>query len=529
MAGRPAVRPGRRRRAGRRPVLDSPPERRRRRPGQAHRQEGGLILPISFNTIPVNIRTPGQYVEFDASRARKGLPKRTPRVLLLGQKLAGGSALNLTLTRIVSPAGALASWGAGSMLAQMSAAFLKANPSAEVWGLSQADDAAGTYSTWTVTLTGPATSAGAMPLLIGGRQVNTAIASGNTAAQAATAMAAAVTAASDMPVTAAGAGDVLTLTARHKGLAGAGIDVRVRYYEEDAVPSGLTAVVAAGVVGATDPATAAAIAAIGDEQFDLIVTPFISSANLTALEAELEARWGPTRQQDGLAIISTRGTSGSLASFGDGRNSQFVCCLPAKAPPNLSWEWAATTAGIVAHYGYIDPARPFQTLTLPGLLPPAEADRFTRAERELLLRDGVSTFTVDAGGKVNIERLVTMYQEDAGGNADTAYLNLNTLLILSYARWTLRLRFAQKFPRHKLGSDSDLPRPNMVTPKVARAELIAWARDLEAEGIFENIDQFIADLQVERDESNVDQLNALIPPDLVNQLIVFAAQIQFRL
>lgn len=486
-------------------------------------------MPIAFNTIPINLMTPGQYIEFDASRARKGLPKRTPRVLLLGQKLPSGSAANLTLTRVLSPAGALASWGAHSMLAQMSAAFLKANPSAEVWGLAQADDAAGTASTWAVTLTGPATSAGALPLLVSGRQVTAAIASGNTAAQAATALAAAVNAGTDMPVTAGAAGDVVTLTSRHKGLASAGIDVRVRYYEEDAVPAGLTAVVATGTVGATDPVTSAALAAIGDEQFDLIVTPFISSANLTTLEAELEARWGPTRQQDGLAIISNRGTSGSLASFGDGRNSEFVCCLPAKAPPNLPWEWAATTAGVVAHYGYIDPARPFQTLTLPGLLPPTEVDRFTRDERENLLRDGISTYKVDPGGKVQIDRLVTMYQEDSAGNANTAYRSLNTLLILSYARWTLRLRFAQKFPRHKLGNDSDIPRPFMMTPKAGRAELIAWARDLEAEGIFENIDQFIADLQVERDESNPDQLNALIPPDLVNQLIVFAAQIQFRL
>ena len=37
---------------------------------------------------------------------------------------------------------------------------------------------------------------------------------------------------------------------------------------------------------------------------------------------------------------------------------------------------------------------------LPGLLPPAPADRFTRQERDLLLRDGISTFTVDQGGNV---------------------------------------------------------------------------------------------------------------------------------
>ena len=58
----------------------------------------------------------------------------------------------------------------------------------------------------------------------------------------------------------------------------------------------------------------------------------------------------------------------------------------------------------------IDPARPFQTLTVSGIVPPLLVDRFTAAEREQLLRDGLSTFTVDADGSVRIERPVTTYQ-----------------------------------------------------------------------------------------------------------------------
>jgi phage tail sheath gpL-like len=30
---------------------------------------------ITFNTIPVDIRTPGQYVEIDNSKALRGLPR----------------------------------------------------------------------------------------------------------------------------------------------------------------------------------------------------------------------------------------------------------------------------------------------------------------------------------------------------------------------------------------------------------------------------------------------------------------------
>lgn len=486
---------------------------------------------IDFNAIPLDLRVPGQYAEIDSSRARKGLPVRTPRVLLIGQKLAAGSAPALTLTRVWSPAGAVASFGARSMLAQMAAAFIKANTSAEVWAMPQADDGAATAATKTVTYTGPASAAGTAVLYIGGRRVTAAVANEATATQIATAMVAAITAAPDMPVTAANAAGVVTLTARHAGAAGQGIDVRTAYYQEDALPAGVTAAVADAVSGATDPVAATALAALGDEAFDIIVMASTTTANLAALEAELASRWGPSRMLDGLAILAARGTQGALSTLGDARNSPYVACIGAKAAPNLTWEWAATLAGVVAHHGFIDPGRPFQTLVLPGLLPPRTADRFTGVERELLLRDGISTWKVDPAGQVVVERVITQYQRDGAGNADTAYLDLNTLLLLSYIRWSLRLRFATKFPRHKLADDGvpTAPGSAVVTPRVARAELIAWARDLEAAGYIENIDAFKAALVVERDGSDPNRLNALIPPDLINQLVVFAAKIEFRL
>jgi hypothetical protein len=47
-------------------------------------------------------------------------------------------------------------------------------------------------------------------------------------------------------------------------------------------------------------------------------------------------------------------------------------------------EFAAAVAAVAAYYAQIDPARPFQTLPLVGVLPPAQADQFTLAERNLI-------------------------------------------------------------------------------------------------------------------------------------------------
>lgn len=488
-------------------------------------------MSIAFNSISNNIRTPGAYAEIDSSRARRGLPAKTPRVLLIGNMLATGTAAANTLLRQFSASQARTDFGPHSILAQMAAKFAAANTSADLYAIGLADAGGGTAATKVATITGPSTAAGVLALYVAGRAVPVTVTSGLTATQIATAAVAAVNAMPDLPVTAANAAGVLTLTARNKGTPGNDIDVRVGYYREDVIPAGVAVAIADGVTGATDPDVATAIAAMGDEPFDVIVIPWTNSANLTALETELTRRWAPPAQVDGVAFAAARGSQGTLASLGAGRNSRFVSIIGADGGLNPPWEWAASTAGVVAHYGGIDPARPFQTLPLPGILPPLSAAVFTRAERELLLIDGITTFTVDSGGQVLLERVITTYQLDSNSLADTSWLDVNTPLTLSYLRWSWRQRMLSKFPRHKLADDGTPAAAGgaIVTPKIAKAETVAWARDMAAAGLVENIDQFIADLVIERDPSDRNRLNTRMAPDLVNQAIVFAAQIQFIL
>ena len=259
--------------------------------------------------------------------------------------------------------------------------------------------------------------------------------------------------------------------------------------------------------------------------------PWADAANLTAIETELETRWGPMVMTEGMAYVGARGTHSALGTLGDTRNSQYVSIIGAEGSPTPPHEWAAAIAGTAAFYGNIDPARPFQTLAVRNLLPPAIEVRHTREERDLLLHDGISTFTVDAGGVVRIERLITTYKTNAGGIDDPSYLDVNTLLTLAYLRYSLRARIQLKFPRHKLANDGTQfgAGQAIVTPKIIRAEIIALFRQWEEVGLVENIDQFKADLIVERDVTDPNRVNALVPPDIVNQLRVFAGQVQFRL
>jgi phage tail sheath gpL-like len=488
-------------------------------------------MTISFNTIPSTVRTPLAYVEFDNSRAVVGTPAMNYRVLFIGQKLSTGSAATNTLTQVSSADAASALFGAGSMLARMIEIYKSQNRYIDTWAIALADDSAGVAAHGTVTFSGAATAAGTLALYIGGDRVRVAVTSAMTPAQAATALAAAVNADGTLPVTAEAADAVVTLTARHKGLFSNDIDVRLNYYSEDATPAGLSVAIVAMSSGDANPDVADAITAMGDQWFQGVVMPYTDADNMSALETELLDRWGGTRQIGGVAYCAYRATHANSVSYGNGRNSPLVCCLACGQTPQPPYLWASAVAGQASLSLSIDPARPMQTLALTGILPPPETSRWTTEELNLLLWDGMSTWYVDAGGVVRIQRLITMYQENAYGVADPSYLNLTTPATLEYLRYSMRARITQKFPRHKLADDGiDYgPGQAIVTPKVLRAELIALAEEWASAGLIENLDRFRTDLVVERNATDRDRVDVLCPPDLVNQFRIFAAQVQFIL
>jgi phage tail sheath gpL-like len=92
-------------------------------------------------------------------------------------------------------------------------------------------------------------------------------------------------------------------------------------------------------------------------------------------------------------------------------------------------------------------------------------------------------------------------------------------------------RIKLKYPRHKLADNGTrIPVGQaMVTPNTVKAEIISLAYDWLDFGLIENIDQFIEEVVVERNLNDRTRIDAILPPDIVNQFRVFAASIQFIL
>jgi len=94
-------------------------------------------MTVPFQQFPANWKVPLYWVEVDPSMA--GLPVDIQPVLIVGQKLAAGLAVNDVPIPIGTLADAQQQFGVGSMLERMFAAFLNGNAAAQMWGLPIAD------------------------------------------------------------------------------------------------------------------------------------------------------------------------------------------------------------------------------------------------------------------------------------------------------------------------------------------------------------------------------------------------------
>lgn len=490
---------------------------------------------VSFNTIPANLRVPLFYAEMDPSQA--SYFTQNQKVLLIGQKLATGTATADTPLICPSTDAAKTLFGIGSQLARMHEIYRLNDQLAEIWCLPVAEPGAGVSATGTITLVGPATGAGTLTIYIAGQKVQVAVASADTATAIATALSTAINALTSLPVTSAPAAGVVTLTSRWKGLTGNDITVVNNFGGQlagEALPVGVTSTIVAMNAGTAAPSLTAGITNMGDDPYDFIVMPFTDATSLDALKTELNdtsGRWSYLRQIYGHVFSAFRGTLGGCTAFGSGRNDQHAT-IPAvnNDVPQPIWEYAAAYAARCAQFLMIDPARPTQTGILYGISPPRAGQRFLITERQSLLNNGMATSYL-GGGYQRIERSITTYQKNAFNIADASYLDVETMFTTMTVLRNLQQAITTKFARHKLANDGTRfgAGQAIVTPNVIRSELTAAYAAMELNGLVENSAAFATALIVERDINNPNRVNVLFPPDYINQLRIFAVLNQFRL
>jgi phage tail sheath gpL-like len=477
-----------------------------------------------------------------------GLPVLGFPALLVGTMIAGtggGTVAPDVPIAVGSQAQADAHYGQGSELSRMFNSYFANNFANQVYGLGVAEPTAGTAATGTITVTTAPTDSGVISLYIGGELVAVPVAPSDTVTDIATALADAINALDDLPVSAVAATGTVTLTCQWKGVSGNDISVMLNYYGTiggERTPPGLVLTLPTGGMlgtGAGVPTFTTAIANLGEQIFEYVALPYTDSATLMDWENEYgfgdTGRWGWMRQLYGHLFSAKRDTYANLITWGNTRNSGVTSVMAVETlSPTPVYEWAAAYAAKAQRALVNDPARPLQTLTLNKVkLAPLSITgaRFNATEWQGLASNGLATQKPGSDNQPMIARETTTYQLNLYGNPDTAYELVTTLATLARLIRNQKSAITNKFPRCKLADDGTRfgPGQAIVTPSVVKGELIAEYSIDQYNGLVEDTADFVNNLLVERDPNDPNRLNVLYPPDLINQLRVFAVLAQFRL
>lgn len=487
-------------------------------------------MTISFDTIPSNVLTPGVFTEIDASNAQQGLVVQPYKVLIIGYREEASPVAELTLKQVTHPNQAREHFGAASMAHQMAQAHFANNLVTETWMIGLTPPAAGTEATGTVTFTAATPSAGTIHFHIGGRRVQVGVTAASTATTLAEALVAAIAADDTMPVTAANTLGVVTLTAVHKGEHGNQIDVR-RGYFGDELPAGVGVAIVGMASGAGVYDLDDVWAVTGDVQFNVIACPFTDTAALISLETELDRKWGAMIHSAGYGFMAFDGDHSTTSALGDGRNNGHTSIFSSFGVPMPVWEVAAGLAAIAA-LGYSnDPGKALQGRPLVGFLPPLEADRWTREERQLLLESGIATVEVDAAGRLVIERTASTWTKNAVGSPDIAFRDANTHFTVDYLQFTARARISSRFQDFKLADDGTefSSSQDVMTPQLLKSELVALYQDSIELGLVQDLGGYKNSIVAEIDSGDPSRINVQHAPRLIGQARIFALKLQFQL
>lgn len=502
---------------------------------------------VTFSNIPSNQRAPFFFAEVDNSQANTATQEQN--TLIIGQMLPSGTATPDEAVICGSTAQAVSLCGQGSLVAVMMDAYEQNDTAGTVWLLPIADSETGmTAAAGSISVDGAPTANGVIALYIAGVLVQVAVVPTDTLDVIAGAIVDAINADADLPVTAmippppdpegvnATAAVVLNVTAKNAGTPGNGIDIRLNYegtQGNEATPAGLTIDITAMAGGAGVPDLTDALASLGDTNFDFIVFPYDDTTSLDAIGAFLNdqtGRWSYSQEIYGHSFGITAGTYGDLTAKGESRNDQHATLMGVYDSPSPVWVWAAAMTGAAAPSLRNTPYRPLQTLVVRGVKAPPKASRFSLTERNTLLYSGISTFTVQSDGSVQIEKLITTYQKNGYGAPDDSYLNVETLFLLMYVIRDMKTIVTSKFGRVGLVADGTRLAPGLpiVTPSVIKAELISEYQTLEYNGYVQDSSGFSKGLIVTPNSDNPNRVDVLWDGVLANQLNIFAILAQFR-
>lgn len=447
---------------------------------------------------------PGSYTGYNYYAGPNGLPANIQKVLLIGDvstAKASDTPVNKP-TEIGTETEAYDFAGAGSVLMQMYKAAKKAWKYAQITMLRHGA-VTGSAATWESTLSGTATAAGIVSVVINGQKISVGVAKTDTAAAVATALAAEVNNTPDAPVTAEAATAKVTITAKCKGAyvsaAAGGLNVSVTS-EAAGITAG--AVSATAGVGTVDLTTA--LAAAFPERFHIIVSPVNDSTNLGYLKTHLEAAAAPLEQRGQRAIcamVSASPSDAKSAATAQNYERLHIAAVKTKIDATV-WEIAAGLGAIFASNS--KPNVPMNGVAIPGLATPAVEDKWSGEEQDLLLYGGVIPL-VEEDSQLCIVRAVTTKSNNSGSRF-TKLIDTGVIASLDYFRDSILAMHRAKYKNKVI---------HALLPDALNEDNKAIAYALEAEAILRYIDDYADQFITQESPNEPGRMLCQIPAPVV--------------
>jgi phage tail sheath gpL-like len=478
--------------------------------------------------IPANLLVPGQYEEIDNSLA--GAQGDIKKVLIMAYKTASAPAVPGKPVQVLTKAKAAELCGHGSPAAVTAEAWLDLNGIEECWILPVAEPDAGTRWQKPFTVGAAAAGEGAVNITVNGTTLAAAVSAGAAASEIAAAVVARINSEANLPVEASADQGVVTVSSLVKGIGGNANTVSM-----EAAAPGVTVTPDAAAAGTGTANLAALFPGLGGTRYHYFISDFDDPANIAALAAELESRYGALRQIGGRAFIALSGQAGSATETGsviaqaEAVNSPHIVLVPRMENAQLPGEWAARFAAPAIRRLADDPAANTYDTQVGGLKAGAELDFNTRQK---LLEAGIATWRLDPAGNVLIERLVTSYTENTDGGRDTSYLDVQVTETVDAVRTWINAEAKKRYKTWKLAATEENfgAGSKVMTPGVFRSFLAdlyqtvfiqekQWCQDFEA---------YKASLLVEIMAGSKTRLQYRHEPVLIGQFLTGAGLLQFK-
>jgi phage tail sheath gpL-like len=436
-----------------------------------------------------------------------GLPSQLAAkdIYVFGEFKSGTAADgSVTTLPFGSVAEALAFFGLKSFGGHMAASIfnyrnsITGQPKGSVYGIAVAEPGGGTAATVNLTFATAASAAGTWQFLIGGHLVSLTVASGDAAADQATALIAvfeALQVHEKPPMTASSGGaGIVTFTAWNKGVTGNTIAVST--YKDPGVTTTASWASAAPVNGAGNPTLTTALAAALPVKTPVIVCPWDDNTTLELIVDHANAKAAAGPQLACAVIVADIDSASNLATAAgnlDDDDGQRVLYAGVAGGVNWQGEQAALVAATYASEPNL--GRSLNGLSVPGLWPPAVASRFTSAQITTLLNNGVTPLYVPVGSDyVCISRAVTI-------RTNLGVMDFARLPVADYVRDYIVAKMAATYPRCSIIDDDliETTAEYVVGKTAVKNSIYGWFKEIEETGMIYNVDTNWASVALELD------------------------------